>query len=148
MLTFSNTAYVLMGRSYVVPTEEINFRASRAGGPGGQHVNRRETRVEARWDVLTTNAVNEEERRRILRRLATRISKDGVLRVVAYKERSQQQNKELAIARLQELVAAALEVPKRRVKTRPPRAAKEERLRSKRRRKQVKQLRKRPSEEE
>jgi ribosome-associated protein len=71
-----------------------------------------------------------------------------VLRVVAYKERSQQQNKELAVARLQELVIEALEVPKRRVKTRPPKSAKETRLRSKRRRKRIKVMRKRPSEDD
>ena len=131
-----------------VPVEEIEFRASRAGGPGGQNVNRRETRVEARWNVLASQAVTNAERARILRRLATRISKDGVLRVVAYKERSQQQNKELAVARLQQLVIEALDVPKRRVKTRPPKSAKETRLRSKRRRKRIKVMRKRPSEDD
>jgi ribosome-associated protein len=131
-----------------VPIEEIEFRASRARGPGGQNVNRRETRIEARWNVLASDAVNDEERARILRRLASRISKDGVLRVVAYKERSQQQNKALALARLQDLVIEALEVPKRRVKTRPPEKARETRLRSKRRRSRIKQMRKRPSKDE
>ncbi len=127
-----------------VPVEEIEFRASRAGGPGGQHVNRRSTRVEARWNVLDSQAVTEEERGRVLERLASRISKDGVLRVVAYKERSQARNKALAMARLQELVQGALRVEKRRVKTRPPKSAEEKRLRSKQRRKRIKELRKPP----
>ncbi len=131
-----------------IPIEEIEFRASRAPGPGGQNVNRRATRVEARWNVLTSAAVSEEERRRILRRLASRISKEGILRVVAYRERTQRRNKELAAARLQELVREAVRVRKRRVKTAPSRAAKERRLASKRRRKSVKALRKQPSVED
>ncbi len=128
-----------------VPAEEIEFRASRAGGPGGQHVNRRATRVEARWNVLASTAINDEQRQRLLRRLASRISKDGVLRVVAYKERSQWRNRELAATRLQELVREALHVRRRRLRTRPPASAKEARLESKRRRKRIKELRKRPS---
>lgn len=137
-----------MSRFAGVPAEEIEFRASRAGGPGGQHVNRRSTRVEARWNVRASQAVTEDERRRILQRLASRISKDGVLRVVAYKERSQARNKELAAARLQELVGEALRLRKRRRKSQPPRSATEARLRSKQRRKKIKEMRKRPPVEE
>jgi ribosome-associated protein len=131
-----------------VPVDEIEFRASRAGGPGGQNVNRRSTRVEARWNVATSAAVTEEQRRRILRRLATRISKDGVLRVVAYKERSQWRNRERAAARLQELVSEALRVRKPRLKTRPPPSAKRARLEGKRRRKKIKEMRRRPAFDE
>ncbi len=131
-----------------IPIGEIEFRASRAPGPGGQNVNRRATRVEARWNVLASAAVSEEERSRILRRLASRISKEGILRVVAYRERTQRRNKERAAARLQELVREAVRVRKRRVKTAPSRAAKEKRLASKRRRKRIKQMRKRPSIED
>ncbi len=131
-----------------VPADEIEFRASRAGGPGGQHVNRRSTRVEARWNVLASQAVTEEERERILQRLSGRISKDGVLRVVAYKERSQARNKELAAARMQELVRDALRVEKPRRKTRPPKSAEEKRLRSKQRRKKIKEMRKPPPVDE
>lgn len=131
-----------------IPIEEIEFRASRAPGPGGQNVNRRATRVEARWNVLMSAAVTEEERSRILRRLASRISKEGVLRVVAYRERTQRRNKERAAARLQELVREAVRVRKRRVKTAPPASAKRARLEDKRRRKRIKQMRKRPSIED
>ena len=130
-----------------VPDEEIFFQASRSGGPGGQHANRRATRVEACWNVRESPSLTDEERKRILEKLASRIGKDGVLRVVAEDERSQHRNKELARQRLRELVAAALHVPKRRKKTRPPRQAAEKRLQEKKRRKQVKELRRPPSPE-
>jgi len=131
-----------------VPDDEIYFQASRSGGPGGQHANRRATRVEACWNVRESHGLSEEERERILVKLASRIGKDGVLRVVAEDERSQHRNKELAKQRLRELVAAALHVPKRRKKTRPPRSAAENRLEEKSRRKRVKELRKPPAPEE
>jgi ribosome-associated protein len=127
-----------------VPLEEIEFRASRASGPGGQNVNKRATRVEARWNVLASDALSEEERSRVLERLASRISKDGVLRVVAYRERTQERNKELALELMQGLVREALQVRKRRVRTKPPKAAREARLTAKRRRKATKELRRRP----
>ena len=133
----------------VIPqSAEIEFRASRAGGPGGQHVNRRETRIEARWNVLESASITEAERARILAKLGARIGKDGVLRVVAEAERSQYRNKELATSRLQELVAAALKVPRQRKPTRPSRSAKQERLREKKRRGEIKALRKKPPADE
>jgi ribosome-associated protein len=131
-----------------IPLEEIEFRASRAPGPGGQNVNRRATRVEARWNVLDSAALNEEQRSRILERLASRISKDGILRVVAYRERTQERNKELALERMRELVREALQVPKHRVKTRPPKSAREARLKSKQHRKAKKERRRRPTVDE
>jgi ribosome-associated protein len=111
-----------------VPEDEIYFRATRSGGPGGQHVNRRATRVEACWNVRLSANLSDEERERILKKLASRIDKDGVLRVVADDERSQHRNKELAKQRLRDLVARALRVPKRRKKTRPPKSAVKKRL--------------------
>ncbi len=132
----------------IPPSAEIEFRASRAGGPGGQHVNRRETRIEARWNVLKSASISEAERARILAKLGARIGKDGVLRVVAEAERSQYRNKELATSRLQELVAAALKVPRQRKPTRPSRSAKQERLREKKRRGEIKALRKKPPADE
>jgi len=131
-----------------VPDEEIEFRASRSGGPGGQHANRRATRVEARWNVKESPSLTDRERRRVLRRLENRIAADGTLRVVADEERSQYRNRQLAAARLRELVAEALKVRKRRKPTKPPRAAKEKRLREKRRRKRKKERRQPPEPEE
>jgi ribosome-associated protein len=128
-----------------VPIDEIEFRASRASGPGGQNVNKRSTRVEARWDVTASVVLNDEQRRKILKRLSTRISGEGVLRVVAYRERSQRQNRELAVERLQELVKEALSERKPRKKKRPSAASKQARLAAKKRRKRTKELRRRPS---
>ncbi|MGD2152207.1 MAG: aminoacyl-tRNA hydrolase, partial [Gemmatimonadales bacterium] len=112
------------------------------------HVNRRATRVEASWNVRRSAALTDEEKERVLEKLASRIDKDGVLRVVTDDERSQHRNKELAKERLRELVARALRVPKRRKKTRPPKSAVEKRLEKKSRRGQVKKLRKPPAPEE
>lgn len=137
-----------MSSRIAVPEEEIYFQASRSGGPGGQHANRRATRVEACWNVRESSSLSDGERERILKKLGARIGKDGVLRVAAEDERSQHRNKELAKQRLTELVARALHVPKRRKKTRPPRSAGEKRLEEKSRRKRVKELRKPPRAED
>ena len=137
-----------MSDGSAVPEEEIYYQATRSGGPGGQHANRRATRVEACWNVRETPSLTDEEKTRILGKLASRMGKDGVLRVVAEDERSQHRNKELAKERLRQLVASALHVPKRRVKTRPPRSAEEKRLEEKSRRKEIKKLRKPPPPEE
>lgn len=132
----------------MVPENEVYFQASRSSGPGGQHVNRRATRVEAYWNIRESASLTEQQRTRILEKLAARIGKDGILRVVAEDERSQYRNKQLATQRLRELVARALHVPKPRKKTRPPRSATEKRLEGKGRRGQVKKLRKKPDPEE
>ena len=137
-----------MTKRSTVPEDEIYFRATRSGGPGGQHVNRRATRVEACWNVRLSAALTDDEKERILEKLASRIDRGGVLRVLADDERSQHRNKELAKERLRDLVARALRVPKRRKKTRPPKSAVEKRLETKSRRGQVKKLRKPPGPEE
>lgn len=131
-----------------VPEHEIYYQATRSGGPGGQHANRRSTRVEVCWNVRESRALTDEQRTLILEKLASRIGRDGVLRVVAEDERSQHRNKELAKQRLQALVAEALQVPKRRKRTRPPKAAAERRLEEKGRRSQTKKLRRPPGPED
>ena len=117
-----------------VPRAEFEFRASRAGGPGGQHVNTSSTRVEVRWQIAISAALTDEQRERLLRKLGRRVDSTGTLRVVSDSRRSQLQNREAALERLQELVAAALVVPKTRRATRPTRASKERRLADKRHR--------------
>jgi ribosome-associated protein len=121
-----------------IPRSELLYRASRSGGPGGQHVNTSSTRVELLWDVESSRAVSDEQRRRIREKLAARLDADGMVRVVASDRRSQQQNRQAADERLVALVRHALHVPKRRRATKPPKAAKERRLADKKRRSEKK----------
>jgi ribosome-associated protein len=131
-----------------LPLAELEFRASRSGGPGGQHVNTSSTRVELWWDIAGSPALSEEQRQRLLARLASRLDGAGRLRVVSGASRSQLRNREAVTERLRELVAAALVVPKVRKRTRPSRAAKAARLEGKRRRSATKRDRRPPRGEE
>ena len=116
-----------------IPRAELITRATRSGGPGGQHVNTSSTRIEITWDVARTRALTEDERARVVERLGARVSGDGTVRVVASDSRSQRQNRERAERRLAELIRRALAVRKPRKRTRTPRAAVEARLEGKRR---------------
>jgi ribosome-associated protein len=131
-----------------VPLAELDFRASRSGGPGGQHVNTSSTRVEVTWDVAGSAALSEEQRQRLLARLASRLDGTGRLRLVSSSTRSQLRNREDVTERLREVVAQALVVPKARKRTRTPRAAKAARLEDKRRRAATKRDRRPPRGEE
>lgn len=117
-----------------IPRSELEYRATRSGGPGGQHVNTSSTRIELTWNLLQSTALTEAQRELLREKLASRIDGQGMLRVVAARSRSQHQNRELATERLAELLARALRPPKPRKRTRVPRAAKEERLQEKKRR--------------
>jgi ribosome-associated protein len=125
----------------LIPDDELEFRASRAGGPGGQHVNTSSTRVEVRWNVARSRVVSDRERGLIRARLRTRVDAAGWIRVVSAETRSQAQNRDAAARRLHELVNRALVVPKPRKATKIPRGAKERRLSEKRRRGEVKRAR-------
>lgn len=131
-----------------IPEEELHYRFSRASGPGGQHVNRSETRVELLFDVARSPSLTEEQRTRILARLSGYIDGDGVLHLVSSATRSQLENRQDVTERLRNLLAAALKQHRRRIPTRPGRAAREARLNTKRARSQIKQLRRRVSHEE
>ena len=124
-----------------IPRWELEVRATKAGGAGGQHVNTSSTRIELLWNVTRTTVLDDEQRARVAARLATRIDGEGWLRVVSSARRSQQQNREAAEARLAELVRGALVVQKRRRPTKPTRASKEERIRDKRKRSETKRMR-------
>lgn len=132
----------------VIPRAELFARATRSGGPGGQHVNTSSTRIELLWNVRETRALDDETRERVARRLASRSDAAGWVRVVANEFRSQHRNREAAEARLVELVRRALVVPHIRKRTRPPKAAKEARLAAKKQRGERKRLRRRPSADE
>jgi ribosome-associated protein len=129
-----------------VPLAELEYRASRSGGPGGQHVNTSSTRVEVWWDVAASPSLTDAQRRHLLARLATRLDGAGRLRLVSSGTRSPLRNREDATERLRELIAEALVVPKTRKRTKPSRAAKAARLEGKRRRGAVKRDRRPPRE--
>ena len=116
-----------------IPRSELVVRATRSGGPGGQHVNTSSTRIEITWDVTHTRALTDAERTRVLARLGSGVSDEGTVRVVASDSRSQRQNRERAETRLSDLIRRALAVPKARKRTRVPRGAVEARLEDKRR---------------
>ena len=138
---------VVVDPTLAIPRAELIYRATRSGGPGGQHVNTSSTRIELLWNVRTSRAPSDEQRAWLLQRLATRLDGDGTLRVVASDRRSQLQNREAAEERLAGLVRRALVVPKPRKKTKPSRAAKAARLEAKRRRGETKRQRRREFEE-
>src|ERR671931_1157533 len=125
-------------RSVVIPLGEIELRFSRSSGPGGQHAQKSETRVEAVFDVEASTSLSEAQKRRVLNRVGS------VIRTVAQDERSQARNRELALDRLAEQLRRALRVERRRLPTKPTAASRERRLEEKRRRSQTKRLRGRP----
>ncbi|MEO8088761.1 MAG: alternative ribosome rescue aminoacyl-tRNA hydrolase ArfB [Gemmatimonadales bacterium] len=127
-----------------LPVAELEYLASRSGGPGGQHVNTSSTRIEVWWDVASSPSLNPEQRAQLLDRLESRLDSAGRLRLVSSGSRSQLRNKEDATERLRTVVAAALAVRKKRKPTRPSRAAKAARLDAKRRRAATKRDRRRP----
>jgi ribosome-associated protein len=127
--------------SLTIPARELIVRATRAGGPGGQHVNTSSTRVEIVWNVARTTALDVESRERVLARLANRLDGEGNLRVVSADSRSQGQNREAAAVRLAGVVARALLIAKRRRPTRPTASSKRQRLDEKRRVSEKKRLR-------
>lgn len=137
----TGTDTVRVTRSVTLPVAEIRIRVSRSSGPGGQHANTAETRVEATLDVASSSALTDAQKRRVTARVGP------VLRAVAQDERSQARNRELAIERLVARLAEGLRVERRRVPTRPTRAATESRLEAKKRRGAVKRLRSRRDDE-
>lgn len=111
-----------------IPFREISFRFSRSGGPGGQHVNKTETKVELLFDVEHSTALNEFQRSTLMRVLGNRIDTAGLLHVVVSQERSQMQNKSLAVELFARTLAAALKPRKKRVATKPTKGSKERRM--------------------
>jgi ribosome-associated protein len=127
-------------KTVAIPLSEIELRFSRSSGPGGQHAQKSETRVEATFDVEASDALSPAQKARAVRRAG------AVLRAVAQDERSQARNRELAVERLVAALREALRVERRRRPTAPTAAAQKRRLEQKRRRGETKQLRQRPSE--
>jgi len=124
-----------------IPEEELSFTASLSSGPGGQNVNKLNTRVTLRFDLANSPSLSPEDKALIAIRLGTRIAKDGILRVVSQSTRSQHANRELAVERFAELLKSALKRAPVRKETRVSKAAKERRLEEKKRRSSVKRQR-------
>jgi ribosome-associated protein len=123
-----------------IPLDEIELRASRSSGPGGQHANVTASRIEAVFDVEASGALSEEQRALLLRKLGPRVT------AIAQDARGQARNRELALERLRERLAVGLRRRKRRRPTKPPRAARERRLQEKRRTSERKRERRRPDD--
>ena len=128
-------------RSVVLPRSEIELRFSRSSGPGGQHAQRSETRVEAVFDVEASQSLSETQKRRVVRKAGP------VLRAIAQDERSQWRNRELAVERVVEALREALRVERPRRPTKPTQASQRRRVEGKKRRGQTKRLRRPPGDE-
>ncbi|HEX2047603.1 MAG TPA: alternative ribosome rescue aminoacyl-tRNA hydrolase ArfB [Acidimicrobiales bacterium] len=133
--------HLTVTRSCRIPLDELEWRFSASGGPGGQHANTANTRAEVRFDVARSPSLGPRQRARLLERVGP------VVRVVASDERSQARNRQLALDRLAARLAEGLRVDRVRRPTRPPRSAALDRLADKRRRSETKRFRARPAED-
>jgi ribosome-associated protein len=131
----------------VLPGSVLEIRFSRSGGPGGQNVNKVETRAEVRFDLAGSGLLPPDDRARALAKLAPRLTSDGVLIVLCDRTRHRERNLREALFRMGEILAAALHRPKTRRPTRPTRSSKRRRLDEKRRRGEVKRARGAPGED-
>jgi len=132
---------ILITNEISIPEDELNFTASRSSGPGGQHVNKASTRVTLRFDLANSPSLSPEQKKLLQERLPTRISKQGILRVVSQKTRSQATNRKLAVERFVELLQQSLETSPERKPVKMPSAAREKRIAAKKHRGQLKRER-------
>lgn len=132
----------------IIPEHELEITTSRAGGPGGQHVNKSDTRITVRWNVPSTRALDEAQKSRILQKLQSQLTAEGDIIIHNSSSRSQQHNKQNALDQLAYTIRKALHVPKKRMKSIAPRSAQESRLRAKSVRSMVKKLRNKKSFDE
>ncbi|MEG6551405.1 alternative ribosome rescue aminoacyl-tRNA hydrolase ArfB [Desulfocurvibacter africanus] len=131
MSTDSGKGPIPITNQVAIPEQELSFTFARSGGPGGQNVNKVNTKAVLRFDVVGSQSLGEEDKRLILERLASRLTKEGELVLASDATRSQEDNKRLTVLKLQQLLRAALRIQRPRKATRPSRAAKERRLATK-----------------
>jgi len=132
---------LIIKNGITIPSHELEITASRAGGPGGQHVNKTSTKITVRWNVNTTSALNEIQKERVLQNLHGQLTSNGDLLVHNRTSRSQQQNRKNALDDLAKRIRKALHVPKKRMKTKTPKKVKEARLHAKKQRSELKKMR-------
>ena len=137
-----------VSRGLVIPVSELREAASRSSGPGGQHVNKTNTRVTLRWNIEASDAVSDRQRARLLSRLAHRLTGAGDLIVHADRARSRTRNRERARLQLASIVRAGLSVQRTRVATKPSKGARKRQVETKKRRSALKDQRKRPSRDD
>ncbi len=139
-----HSSHIALGPGVRVDPEELRFSATRAGGPGGQHVNRSATRIELVWSVAESRSITPDVRDLLLDRMRPRLDASGSIRIVAADTRSQHRNRRLAVDRLKTIVRDALDIPAPRRATRPTRASIERRRAEKQRRAERKRDRQDP----
>jgi ribosome-associated protein len=132
---------VQVNHGITIPEDELEITTSRSGGPGGQHVNKTNTRISVRWNVKNSNVLSPDLKERVLQKLHTRLTTEGDLIIHASQSRSQHENKEKALSLLAQEVRNALHVPKKRKASKIPHTIKEARLRAKKQRSMLKKLR-------
>ena len=135
------SGFVEINSKIFIAEEELQFSTARSGGPGGQNVNKIESKVILYFDIPASDCLTDLQKQRIREKLATRINKEGVLRVISQKYRTQAANKKAVIEKFIELIGSALYKPARRKKTAVPRAEREKRREQKRRHSQIKKQR-------
>ena len=126
--------------------KEVKFRTSRSSGPGGQHVNKTESRVELLWSLQTSECLNNLQKYRVNRSLHSRITDEGLLILGSEKHRSQHQNKQEVTDRFLRLIIASIKAPKKRKPTSPTRSSVEKRIKNKKMRGEIKRSRNAPPE--
>ncbi len=124
-----------------IPENELEFEFARASGPGGQNVNRRETKVRVRWNIEKTQVLAEEQKEQLRQSSLVQLTIDGDIIVEAQEERIQERNREIAVRKLNDIVNRALEKKKKRISTKPSKSAKERRLDEKKKKSQLKKAR-------
>lgn len=124
---------VAIKNGIVIPAHELEITASRAGGPGGQHVNKTSTRITLRWNIMQTQALTETQKERVFKKIASQLTTDGDLIIHNSASRSQEQNKKAALAQLAQIIKKALHVSKKRIPTCVPKSVKHARLDQKKR---------------
>jgi ribosome-associated protein len=134
--------HLIITTTVTIPLSELSFRFARSGGHGGQNVNKVETKVELLFDIVSSPNLSDEQKERVLKKLKTKVDSEGILRIVSQESRFQRKNKELAVERFIEVMKQALKVKKKRIATKTPAVVKEKRLENKKRRGEIKRLRK------